>query len=136
MNTSVLFGLAIATTVDAAALRIVREYERGVIVRLGRLKGPKGPGLFFIIPLVDRMVKVNLQTVTIDIKPQHVIAKHNVTVRVHAGTYLRISATSGTDIVLIQTLSSDTLNRILEYVDNTTRLDHPLKVGITGRAAL
>ena len=63
-------------------MRIVREYERGVIFRLGRLQGPKGPGLFFIIPLVDRMVKVNLQTVTLDIKPQNVITKDNVTVRV------------------------------------------------------
>lgn len=71
-------------------MRIVREYERGVIFRLGRLQGPKGPGLFFIIPLVDRMVKVNLQTVTLDIKPQNVITKDNVTVRVNAVTYFNV----------------------------------------------
>src|ERR671915_457342 len=74
----------------AAAIRIVKEYERGVIFRLGRVIGAKGPGLFLIIPIVDRMVKVNLQTVTADIPPQDVITKDNVTVRVNAVTYFNV----------------------------------------------
>ncbi len=74
----------------AAAVRIVNEYERGVIFRLGRVIGAKGPGLFFIIPVVDKMMKVNLQTVTQDIPPQDVITKDNVTVRVNAVTYFNV----------------------------------------------
>ncbi|MBW3594919.1 MAG: slipin family protein, partial [Actinobacteria bacterium] len=65
-----LFGFLIFI---GLAVRIVQEYERGVIFRLGRVVGAKGPGLFFIIPFIDRMVKVNLQTVTLDIPPQDVI---------------------------------------------------------------
>src|SRR5688572_4560565 len=76
--------------VAAAAVRIVQEYERGVIFRLGRVMGAKGPGLFFIIPIIDRMVKVNLQTVTMDIPPQEAITKDNVTVRVNAVTYFNV----------------------------------------------
>ena len=74
----------------AAAIRIVQEYERGVIFRLGRVMGAKGPGLFFIIPIIDRMVKVNLQTVTLDVPPQDVITKDNVTVRVNAVCYFQV----------------------------------------------
>jgi len=74
-----------------ASVRIVNEYERGVIFRLGRVIGAKGPGLFFIIPVVDRMVKANLQTVTMDIPPQDVITKDNVTVRVNAVTYFNVT---------------------------------------------
>ena len=73
-----------------AAVRIVQEYERGVIFRLGRVTGAKGPGLFFIIPIIDRMVKVNLQTVTMDIPPQEAITRDNVTVRVNAVTYFNV----------------------------------------------
>jgi regulator of protease activity HflC (stomatin/prohibitin superfamily) len=75
----------------AASVRIVQEYERGVIFRLGRvLEGARGPGLFFIIPIVDRMVKVNLQIVTLDVPPQDVITKDNVTVRVNAVVYFQV----------------------------------------------
>jgi regulator of protease activity HflC (stomatin/prohibitin superfamily) len=88
-------GLAVAVVIlvaiIAAAVRIVDEYERGVIFRLGRVIGAKGPGLFFIIPIVDRMVKVNLQTVTMDIPPQDVITKDNVTIRVNAVTYFNVT---------------------------------------------
>jgi regulator of protease activity HflC (stomatin/prohibitin superfamily) len=73
-----------------AAIKIVNEYERGVIFRLGRVIGAKGPGLFFIIPIIDKMVKVNLQTVTADIPPQDVITKDNVTLRVNAVTYFNV----------------------------------------------
>ena len=74
-----------------AAVKIAREYERGVIFRLGRLlPTPKGPGLFLLIPIVDRMVKVDLRTVTLNVPPQEVITKDNVPVRVNAVAYFRI----------------------------------------------
>jgi regulator of protease activity HflC (stomatin/prohibitin superfamily) len=76
-----------------AAVKVVREYERGIIFRLGRLlPEPKGPGLFFLIPIVDRMVKVDLRTITLNIPPQEVITKDNVPVRVNAVAYFRIIA--------------------------------------------
>jgi regulator of protease activity HflC (stomatin/prohibitin superfamily) len=73
------------------AIRVVQEYERGVIFRLGRVvPGAKGPGLFLIIPFIDRMVKVNLQTVTMNVPAQDVITRDNVTVRVDAVTYFKV----------------------------------------------
>ncbi len=73
------------------AIKIVQEYERGVIFRLGRvISGAKGPGLFLIIPIIDRMQIVSLRTVTMDIPPQDIITKDNVTVRVNAVTYFRV----------------------------------------------
>jgi regulator of protease activity HflC (stomatin/prohibitin superfamily) len=74
----------------ASAIKVVQEYERGVIFRLGRLVGAKGPGLFFIIPIVDRMVKVDLRVVTLDIPSQEAITKDNVTVKVNAVAYFRV----------------------------------------------
>ena len=73
-----------------SAVKIVAEYERGVIFRLGRLVGARGPGLFLIIPFVDRMVKVDLRIVTMDVPSQEVITKDNVTVRVNAVIYFRV----------------------------------------------
>jgi regulator of protease activity HflC (stomatin/prohibitin superfamily) len=74
-----------------AAIKVAREYERGVIFRLGRLlPEPKGPGLFLLIPVVDRMVKVDLRTITLNVPPQEVITKDNVPVRVNAVAYFRI----------------------------------------------
>jgi regulator of protease activity HflC (stomatin/prohibitin superfamily) len=74
----------------SAAVKVVQEYERGVIFRLGRLVGAKGPGLFFIIPFIDRMVKVDLRVVTLDIPSQEAITRDNVTVRVNAVCYFRV----------------------------------------------
>ena len=72
-------------------IKIVREYERGVIFRLGRLlPEPKGPGLFFLIPVVDRMIKISLRTVAMDVPPQDVITKDNVSVKVNAVIFLRV----------------------------------------------
>ncbi|MGN6429560.1 MAG: slipin family protein [Gaiellaceae bacterium] len=74
-----------------SAVKVAREYERGIIFRLGRLLAqPKGPGLFLLIPIVDRMVKVDLRTITLNIPPQEVITKDNVPVRVNAVAYFRI----------------------------------------------
>ena len=73
-----------------SAVRIVQEYERGVIFRLGRLVGPRGPGLFFIVPMIDRMVKVDLRVVTMDVPSQEAIMRDNVTVRVNAVVFFRV----------------------------------------------
>src|SRR6266576_5947965 len=74
-----------------SAIKVAREYERAIVFRLGRLlPEPKGPGLFFLIPVVDRMVKVDLRTITLTIPPQEVITKDNVPVRVNAVAYVRI----------------------------------------------
>jgi regulator of protease activity HflC (stomatin/prohibitin superfamily) len=76
-----------------SAIKVAREYERGIVFRLGRLlPEPKGPGLFLLIPVVDRMVKVDLRTITLNIPPQEVITKDNVPVRVNAVAYFRIVA--------------------------------------------
>jgi regulator of protease activity HflC (stomatin/prohibitin superfamily) len=74
----------------SAGIRILREYERGVIFRLGRLIALKGPGLILLIPIVDQMVRVDLRTVTLNVPPQEVITKDNVTVRVNAVAYFRV----------------------------------------------
>ena len=74
----------------ATAIRILKEYERGVIFRLGRLIGAKGPGLILLIPFVDKMVKTSLRTVVMDVPPQDVITKDNVSVQVNAVIYFRI----------------------------------------------
>jgi regulator of protease activity HflC (stomatin/prohibitin superfamily) len=87
--TGVVVGLLLLLV--ASGIRVVQEYERGVIFRLGRvIAGEKGPGLFYIIPLIDRMVKVNLQTVTMNVPAQDVITRDNVTVRVDAVIYFNV----------------------------------------------
>ncbi|HEC23272.1 MAG TPA: slipin family protein [Chloroflexi bacterium] len=82
--------VVIGISLLASAVRVVQEYERGVIFRLGRLVGAKGPGLFFIIPIIDRMVKVDLRVVTLDIPSQEMITRDNVTVKVNAVAYFRV----------------------------------------------
>src|SRR5215212_1237907 len=78
-------------SVVISAVKVVKEYERGVIFRLGRVQGgPKGPGLFFLWPFVDRMVKIDLRTVTMDVPPQDVITRDNVPARVNAVVYFRV----------------------------------------------
>jgi regulator of protease activity HflC (stomatin/prohibitin superfamily) len=72
------------------AIKIVREYERGVIFRLGRLVGAKGPGIFLIIPIVDKMLRISLRTVTLDVPPQEVITKDNVPAMVNAVLFFRV----------------------------------------------
>jgi regulator of protease activity HflC (stomatin/prohibitin superfamily) len=79
-----------AVILIAYAIRILREYERGVIFRLGRLVGAKGPGLILLIPIIDKMVKVSLRVVTMDVPEQDIITKDNVTVRVNAVVYFRV----------------------------------------------
>jgi regulator of protease activity HflC (stomatin/prohibitin superfamily) len=82
--------IIIAIFILSSAIKILQEYERGVIFRLGRLAGVKGPGLVLIIPIIDRMVKVSLRIVTMDITPQDVITKDNVSVKINAVVYFRV----------------------------------------------
>jgi len=82
---AVLFILLVSN-----AIRILREYERGVVFRLGRLIAVKGPGIFFLIPIVDNMVKVSLRTVVMDVPPQDIITKDNVSIKVNAVVYFRV----------------------------------------------
>jgi len=82
----VLFGVIILSN----AIKILREYERGVVFRLGRLIGAKGPGIVFLIPMVDKLVKVSLRTIVMDVPPQDIITKDNVSLKVNAVVYFRV----------------------------------------------
>ncbi|TMQ59692.1 MAG: slipin family protein [Candidatus Eisenbacteria bacterium] len=88
ISAAVLIFLAIL--VLSSAIKVLREYERGVVFRLGRAIGAKGPGLILLIPVVDKMVRVQLRTVAMDVPPQDVITKDNVTVKVNAVIYFRV----------------------------------------------
>ncbi len=91
MNPIIIGIIVVAVLIVVSmAVKIVTEYERGVVFRLGRLIGAKGPGLFLIIPFIDRMVKVDLRVVTMDVPSQEVITRDNVTVRVNAVVYFRV----------------------------------------------
>jgi regulator of protease activity HflC (stomatin/prohibitin superfamily) len=85
-----IFIVVLVIMFAASAVRILPEYERGVLFRLGRLAGVRGPGLFFIIPGIDRLVRVSLRTVVFDVPPQDVITRDNVTVKVSAVVYFRV----------------------------------------------
>lgn len=88
--TLLVTGIVFLFIILASAIRILREYERGVIFRLGRLIAVKGPGLILLIPIVDRMVKVSLRTVVMDVPTQDVITKDNVSIKVNAVVYFRV----------------------------------------------
>jgi regulator of protease activity HflC (stomatin/prohibitin superfamily) len=87
---AVIAAAVVAVFLLVLAVRILREYQRGVIFRLGRLIAQKGPGLILLIPIVDRMVRVDLRTVTLDVPPQEVITRDNVPARVNAVVYFRV----------------------------------------------
>src|SRR4030042_6719518 len=95
-----------------ASIKIVKEYERGVIFRLGRLVGAKGPGLFLIIPFVDRMIKVDLRGVTMDVPSQEVITRDNVTVRVNAVVYFRVVNPESSVV------------KVLDHIRATSQISH------------
>src|SRR3712207_1076949 len=80
----------VVATVAAASVRVLREYERAVVFRLGRLIGKKGPGLVLLVPVIDRMVRVDLRTIVLDIPPQDLITRDNVPAKVNAVTYFRV----------------------------------------------
>ena len=90
-NIPLYLGILVVLLIVYASIKIIREYERAVIFRLGRLLGVKGPGIFFLIPLIDSMIKVDLRTRVIDVSKQRLITKDNVTVDVDAVVYFRIT---------------------------------------------
>ena len=106
------------------AIKIVTEYERGVIFRLGRLVGAKGPGLFFIIPFIDRMVKVDLRVVTMDVPSQEVITKDNVTVRVNAVVFLRVVDPEAS------------VTKVLDHIRATSQISQTTLRNVLGQAEL
>src|SRR3954469_20427249 len=86
-----MFLLFLAGVFLVMTVKVLNEYERGVIFRLGRIIGAKGPGLIILIPLVDRMMRVDMRTVTMDVPPQDVISRDNVTIKVNAVVYFRVT---------------------------------------------
>jgi len=90
ISTPILVVLVILGLILATAIRILKEYERGVIFRLGRLIGEKGPGLILLIPIIDKMQKVSLRLVVLDVPPQDVITRDNVSIKVNAVVYFRV----------------------------------------------
>ncbi len=106
------------------AIKIIAEYERGVIFRLGRLIGGKGPGFFLLIPFVDRMVKVDLRVVTMDVPPQDVITKDNVTVRVDAVVYFRVVDPEASVV------------KVLDYIRATSLISQTTLRNVLGQSEL
>jgi regulator of protease activity HflC (stomatin/prohibitin superfamily) len=130
-----LFVIIIIVFFLASAIKILNEYERGVIFRLGRVLGaPKGPGLIILIPVVDRMVKVSLRTVVLDIPPQDVITKDNVSIKVNAVVYFRVidslKAIIDVENYLYATsqLSQTTLRSVLGQAELDDLLSHREKI--------
>lgn len=106
------------------AIKIVPEYERGVLFRLGRLVGQRGPGLFIIIPFVDRMVKADLRVVTMDVPSQEVITKDNVTVRVNAVVYFRVVN------------PEDSVVKVLDHIRATSQISQTTLRNVLGQSEL
>ena len=90
VSSGLFFLIVFVVILAASAIKILKEYERGVIFRLGRLIGAKGPGIFFIIPGIDKMLRISLRTITLDIPPQDVITRDNVSIKVNAVVYFRV----------------------------------------------
>lgn len=125
----VLFWLVIlAMFIGPAAIRITNEYERGVIFRLGRFSGVKGPGLFFIIPFIDKMVKVDLRVVTMDVPPQEVISEDNVPIKVDAVVYFKVSdpQKATIDVENFRMATSQVSQTTLRTVTGSSSLDEIL----------
>jgi len=118
-----LFVVGLLIMLAASAVRILPEYERGVLFRLGRLAGLRGPGLFFIIPGIDRLVRVSLRTVAFDVPAQDVITRDNVTVKVSAVIYFRVMAADKAIcevenyLYATSQLSQTTLRSVLGHVE-------------------
>ena len=90
ISPAILFLIVFLMIIASASIKILREYERGVIFRLGRLIGAKGPGVIFIIPGVDKLLRISLRTVALEIPPQDVITRDNISIRVNAVVYFRV----------------------------------------------
>ena len=90
ISPAILFLIVFLVIVASSSIKVLREYERGVIFRLGRLIGAKGPGIIFIIPGVDKLLRISLRTVALEIPPQDVITRDNISIRVNAVVYFRV----------------------------------------------
>src|ERR1044071_2728923 len=123
-----LIGIAIVVValfiLASAAVKIVQEYERGVIFRLGRLVGARGPGLFLLIPFAERMRKVDLRIVTLDVPAQEAITRDNVTVKVNAVVYFRVVD------------PEDAVVKVLDYVRATSLIGQTTLRSILGQSDL
>jgi regulator of protease activity HflC (stomatin/prohibitin superfamily) len=114
----------LAFIVAASAIRVLREYERGVIFRLGRLIAQKGPGLIILIPIIDRMVRVDLRTVTLNIPPQEVITRDNVPASVNAVCYFHVVS------------ANDAIVQVENYLMATSQIAQTTLRAVLGRAEL
>jgi regulator of protease activity HflC (stomatin/prohibitin superfamily) len=117
-------GYILAVPLFPLAVKIVQEYERGVIFRLGRLVGARGPGLFFILPLVERMIRVDLRIVTMDVPRQDVITRDNVTVKVDAVVYFRVMN------------PEDAVVRVMDYIRATSLVAQTTLRSVLGQSDL
>lgn len=129
MPSDLAIGLVVALLilgiyVLASAIRILREYERGVIFRLGRLIGAKGPGLIFLIPIIDKMVRIDLRTVTMDVPTQEVITRDNIPVRVNAIVYFHIVH------------AEDAVVQVANYIAATSMIAQTTLRSVMGQAQL
>src|SRR5262245_28088506 len=118
-----LFLLFLGGIFFLMSVKVLNEYERGVVFRLGRIIGAKGPGLIILMPIIDRMVRVDMRTVTMDVPPQDVISRDNVTIKVNAVVYFRVvepnRAVVEVENYLLATskLAQTTLRSVLGQVD-------------------
>ncbi len=120
----VFFIILVGLVLVANSVRVVREYDRLVVFRLGRLVGERGPGLVLLIPLIDRAVKVGLRTVTMDVPPQDIITKDNVTVKVNAVIYFRVMS------------SQEAVVQVENYLYATSQIAQTTLRSILGQAEL
>ena len=114
----------IAAIILASAIRIVREYERGVIFRLGRLIGAKGPGLFFVIPFMDQLIKIDLRVLTMDVPKQSLITRDNVPVTVDAVVYFRVLN------------PEDAVTKVENYISATSLISQTTLRSVVGQSEL
>ena len=121
---AIVLLILIIIVILAAAIKIVREYERGVIFRLGRLLGAKGPGIFFIIPIFDNMIKIDLREHVLDVPAQEAITADNVPVRVNAVVYFRVMN------------PEDAVVRIQNYMLGTSQMAQTTLRSVLGQAEL
>ena len=126
MSTGIIVGIFVVAAVAllASAVRIIQEYERGVLFRLGRLVGERKAGLNFIIPFIDRMVKIDLRIITLDVPSQEVITKDNVPVRVNAVVYFRV--VNPTDAVI----------KVLNFISATSQISQTTLRNVLGQSEL
>ncbi len=124
MATFIVIGVIFIFIILSSAVKICKEYERGVIFRLGRLVGARGPGLFLIIPGIEKMVRITLRTVVLDVPPQDIITKDNVSVKVNAVIYFRVMS------------PQDAVVQVEDYLYATSQLAQTTLRSIMGQAEL